>query len=262
MQDFWKYFIGHDLHLIIIYIVISYICYQIISKIITNQTKRIKKKRQQTMQRLLKNILKYVIIILVAVKTLSILGVDVTSIVAGLGVGAIVLSLALKDMMQDILSGISIIFEDQFDVGDLVEINGTVGTVTDMGLKSTKIKTMENIVKIISNRAIVEVSNYSKNNPNLIMEIPISYEIDNELTDKVIENIIKRSMKEVSTLTGDIELLGLDHFNDSNMAYRICIPVKIDEQFKAKRQINRIIKEEFDKEKISIPFNIIEVKHE
>ena len=131
-----------------------------------------------------------------------------------------------------------------------------------MGLKSTKIKTMENIVKIISNRAIVEVSNYSKNNPNLIMEIPISYEIDNELTDKVIENIIKRSMKEVSTLTGDIELLGLDHFNDSNMAYRICIPVKIDEQFKAKRQINRIIKEEFDKEKISIPFNIIEVKHE
>ena len=104
MQDFWKYFIGHDLHLIIIYIVISYICYQIISKIITNQTKRIKKKRQQTMQRLLKNILKYVIIILVAVKTLSILGVDVTSIVAGLGVGAIVLSLALKDMMQDILS--------------------------------------------------------------------------------------------------------------------------------------------------------------
>ena len=96
------------------------------------------------MQKLILNTIKYVIIILVSAATLNILGVNVTSIVAGLGVASVILSLALKDVMQDVLAGFSIIMEDQFDIGDLVEINGFTGTIIDLGLKSTKIKRYEN----------------------------------------------------------------------------------------------------------------------
>lgn len=261
LLEFWKYILENDYHLILVYVAIGYIVYELIKKALNKYTKKLQKKRQKTIQKLIQNVIKYVVILLVSAKVLSILGVNITSIVAGLGVASVVLSLALKDIMQDILSGISIILEDQFDIGDLVEINGFTGTVIDLGLKSTKIKSYENVIKTISNRTIVEVANYSKSAPNLIVDIPISYEIDNKLADKVIDNIIKRATKELETLTGEIELWGLNKFKDSCIEYRIMVPIKIDAQFSGKRKINRIIKEEFDKEKISVPFNIIEVKH-
>lgn len=261
IKDFLKFIIDKDVHLIIMYILLGWIIYQIIKGIIIRNTKRLKKKRQKTMQKLIQNIVKYVVIILVGATILNILGVNVTSIVAGLGVVSVILSLALKDVMQDILAGLSIIFEDQFDIGDLVEINGFTGTVIDLGLKSTKIKSYENTIKIISNRSIIEVINYSKTNPNVIIDIPIPYEIDNKQTDKVIDKIIKRTEKEVETLKGNIENWGLNEFKDSCISYRIFVPVKQDTQFSTKRKINRIIKEEFDKENISVPYNIIEVKN-
>ena len=261
IKDFLKFIIDKDVHLIIIYILLGWIVYQIIKGIIIRNTKRLKKKRQKTMQKLIQNIVKYVVIVLVGATILNILGVNVTSIVAGLGVVSVILSLALKDVMQDILAGLSIIFEDQFDIGDLVEINGFTGTVIDLGLKSTKIKSYENTIKIISNRSIIEVINYSKTNPNVIIDIPIPYEIDNKKTDKVIDKIIKRTEKEVETLKGNRENWGLNEFKDSCISYRIFIPVKQDTQFSTKRKINRIIKEEFDKENISVPYNIIEVKN-
>lgn len=261
IKDFLKFIIDKDVHLIIIYILLGWIVYQIIKGIIIRNTKRLKKKRQKTMQKLIENIVKYVVIVLVGATILNILGVNITSIVAGLGVVSVILSLALKDVMQDILAGLSIIFEDQFDIGDLVEINGFTGTVIDLGLKSTKIKSYENTIKIISNRSIIEVINYSKTNPNVIIDIPIPYEIDNKQTDKVIDKIIKRTEKEVETLKGNIENWGLNEFKDSCISYRIFVPVKQDTQFSTKRKINRIIKEEFDKENISVPYNIIEVKN-
>lgn len=261
LLHFFKYLIDKDIHLIIIYIGIGFIVYEIIKNALNKYTKKLKKKRQVTMQKLIQNIVKYVIVILVSATVLNILGVNITSIVAGLGVASVILSLALKDVMQDILAGISIILEDQFDIGDLVEINGFTGTVIDLGLKSTKIKSYENTIKIISNRTITEVINYSKDNPNITLDIPMPYDVDNKTADKIINKIIKRIEKEVKTVTGPVELWGLNKFKDSNIDYRIIIPVKIDAQFSAKRQANRIIKEEYDKEGISVPFNIIEVKN-
>ena len=245
LLEYLKHLIDKDYHLIVIYIFMGWIIYEIVKKIINKQTVKLKKKRQKTMQKLIQNIVKYIIIIIVSASILSILGV----------------SLALKDIMQDILAGVAIVLEDQFDVGDFVEINGFSGTIIDLSLKSTKIKSYENTVKIISNRLITEVTNYSKENPKFTVDIPIPYDVENKLADKVIDKIIKRIEKEIETLTDKVELWGLNKFESSQINYRILVSVKMDSQFSAKRQINRIIKEEFDKANISVPFNIIEVKN-
>lgn len=260
LLKFWQYFLENDYHLIIIYIVLGYIVYEIIKRCLNKYTKSFRKKRQKTIQKLIQNIIKYIIILLVTARILSIIGINISSIVAGLGVASIILSLSLKDVMQDILSGVSIILEDQFDIGDLVEINGFMGTVIDLGLKSTKIKNYENIIKTISNRTITEVSNYSKSAPNIIMTIPMSYDVDSKLAKKVINNIIKEAQK-LENLTGEIKFLGLNSFKESYIEYTLMVPVKIDEQFALKRMINQIIKEEYDKAGVSVPFNIIEVKN-
>lgn len=260
ISDYLKFIIDKDIHLILIYIALGFIIYNIIKSLMNKQTVRLKHNHQKTIHKLLQNIIKYLIIILVLVSVLNILGVNVTSIVAGVGIASVVVGLALQDIMTDILSGISIILEDQFDVGDYVEINGFEGTVLELGLKSTKIKNYQNTVKIIANRTITSVTNYSKDNPKFIVDIPISYDINNKKADKVLDSILKRIEKEVPNQKDTAELLGLQNFESSSISYRILISVKVNEQFIAKRQVNRIIKEEFDKENISIPFNIVEVR--
>lgn len=246
---------------ILLCIAASYVIYEIIKTLMSKRNTANMHKRKQTIRKLILNMIKYAIIIFTTLAILSILGVNVTSILAGLGIAGVVLGLALQDIMKDIFSGISIILEEQFDIGDYVTINNFEGTVIDLGLKSTKIKNLKGEVKVISNRTITEVINASKSIPNIIMDIPISYEITNELAEKTINNIIKRATKEVDVLKGDIELLGINEFKESYIAYRLKVPVKYDEQWRIKRNLNKIIKEEFDKEKISIPFNIIEVKN-
>lgn len=246
---------------IIICLSVSYIVYETIKTIMNSRTTITMKKRKKTIRKLILNIIKYAIIIFSTLAILSILGVNITSILAGLGIVGIVLGLALQDIMKDIFSGISIILEDQFDIGDYVEINGFKGTIIELSLKSTKIMTYENVIKTISNRTIDEVTNYSKSNINLTINIPFPYEITPKKADNQIEKIIKRINKEVVHLTNDVINWGLNNFEESHIKYTILVPVKQEEQFSCKRQINRIIKEEFDKSKISIPYNIIEVKN-
>lgn len=261
MLEFLNHPIINKSFKIILCIIVSYVIYEIIKTLMNKRNTQNMRKRKKTIRKLILNIIKYLIITFALLAILSILGVNVTSILAGLGIVGVVLGLALQDIMKDIFSGISIILEEQFDIGDYVIINNFEGNVIDLGLKSTKIKNIRGEIKIISNRTITEVTNLSKTTPAVLIDIPIPYEIKNTLADKTINNIIIRASKEIENLQDNIELLGLDEFKDSYISYRLKMLVGIDKQWMAKRQINRIIKEEFDKSKISVPYNIIEVKN-
>ena len=108
--------------------------YIIIKKSLSTNQEKINRK-QQTIKKLIINISKYTIIIFLILKLLTILGINVRGIIAGLGVVSVVIGLALQDIMKDVLSGIFIIIENQYDVGDEVEINKYQGYVTELGLR-------------------------------------------------------------------------------------------------------------------------------
>lgn len=260
MSDILDYILDNNIHEVLIYIVLGVLIYKIFSFFTTRWTKKVNNKRKATIQKLIRNIFKYSIIILVTVQILGTLGINVTSIAAGLGIAGVIIGLALQDVMKDILVGLSIIFEEQFDVGDFIQINGFSGTVVDLGLKSTKIKSVENVIKTISNRNISEVINYSKENIKVKLSIPMPYDVETKKADKVIEGIVKRIEKEIE-LVQKVENWGLNNFNSSDIEYVLLIPVKANDQWNAKRHAKRIVKEEFDKNNISIPYNIIEVKN-
>ena len=258
---FWEYITDKNIHLVVIYIIIGIIVHAIIKLIVNHGHAKIKNKKQKTIHKLITDIFKYFIAIIILLASLSALGVNVNSFLAGLGIASVVIGLALKDIMEDILSGITIVLEDKFSVGDYIEINNFSGTVTNVTLRSTTIKNYENTVKIINNRLINQVTNYSKEGQKITIDVPVPYSVDNKKCDEVLENISKRIEKEIENITDKPEILGLQKFEESSITYRILVPVKVGEQFKIKRQINRIIKEEYDKANISIPFNIIEVKN-
>lgn len=260
LSDFFKYFLKHNYHLIIIYIVVGYIIYQILSNIIKKSTSKIKSKRGATIATIIRHIIKYAIAIIVIIAILNALGINVTSMLAGVGIIGVVIGLSLQDIMKDYLVGFSIVFEEQYDVGDYVEINGHTGTIKKLNLKTTTLETFEKVIITIPNRMITEVVNYSKKDLNIIVSIPIPYDVTTKKADKIVENIIKKLAQEEDVI-GTIDILDFSSFEDSYIKYKIMIPVKNEAQFRMRRKANRTIKEEFDKSEISIPFNIIEVKN-
>ena len=140
-----------------IYLPIIYICIaiilnsvlkRVIDKVIIKKQNTFNKnsynyKKTETFKVLIKNIIKYIIIIFLILSILTVYGVDVTSVLAGLGIVGVVLGLALQDLAKDIIAGFSIILENQYAIGDTISIGDFKGEVIFLGLKTTKIKNNE-----------------------------------------------------------------------------------------------------------------------
>ncbi|MBP3899197.1 mechanosensitive ion channel family protein [Candidatus Saccharibacteria bacterium] len=123
------------------------------------------KQRVKTISKMLSSILRYVFLVIILLVILAVLGVNVTSLLAGLGILTAVVGLAFQDMLKDFIAGIAIIAENQFSVGDTViaQADGFKGTVTDIGLKTTEITNDKGEVKIISNHNVDGLINCSRN---------------------------------------------------------------------------------------------------
>lgn len=250
-------------YLPLIYIVMGVILYFIISGIIkkVSNFKVMKNKgvdkRKVTIVELINSIIKYVIAIIVIMAILSVYGVNTTSIIASLGVAGVVIGLAFQDIVKDFLAGIFIIFDNEYAVGDWVEINGFKGEVISLGLKTTKIKSYTGEVKILSNSSFTEVTNYNLANDVIFLSIPVSYNVDIDKLEEVLTGIIKQ-VKEIKGVK-NMELLGIDSFEDSSIKYAVsveCIPMS---QYGIRRSVLKIIKKEFDKNKIVIPYNQLDI---
>lgn len=259
-MKFTEFLLKNNIHELIIFILIGAAIYITIKKILLASKEKINK-RQQTIKKLIVNIAKYVIIILLILKLLTILGINVTSIIAGLGIVSVIIGLALQDIMKDVLSGMFIIIENQYDIGDEVKINNYQGTIVDLGLRSTVLKTLESQIVTIANRNITEVTNYSKEKPTIVLDLPVPYEISNEKALKLLESIKQKAEETIPDKVKDIKILGIQSFDDSSIKYRISLITKKDQRYTTLRQMNMIIKETYDKAKVSIPYNIVEVRN-
>ena len=249
---------------IIIAIIINGILKELLDKIFIKRQDNLNKnsynyKKTETFKVLIKNIVKYIIIIFLILAILTVYGINVTSILAGLGIVGVVLGLALQDLAKDIIAGFSIILENQYAIGDIISISDFKGEVIFLGLKTTKIKNYEGQVKIIANRNATEVINYSMEDSLAIVDIDVSYEEDNEKVEKVLTELTKELTKTLSKLKGKVELLGIQELTSSSVKYRITAKTMAMEHFSIERQIRKQVKERLDQENIKIPYPQIEV---
>jgi small conductance mechanosensitive channel len=122
------------------------------------------KKRRQTIFKILMSFTRYSIYLIDIAILLGIWGINVTPILAGLGIAGLVVGLGAQRLITDFINGLFIVFEHHFDVGDIIQIGDFKGEVIDIGLKTTKIKNWKNEVRIIANGNINEVTNFSLDN--------------------------------------------------------------------------------------------------
>lgn len=249
----------------IVYIIIGFISYLAIKKILDKSIKIEKitiishKQRAKTLKILILNVIKYIIVILVTLAILSIYGLNVKSLVAGLGITTAIIGLAFQDMAKDIIAGISIITEGQYDVGDIIESDGFLGEVIFLGLKTTKIKDYKGAIKIISNRYMDKVINYSLEDSLAVVDIGVGYEYTPEEVEKVLNKLAQELTGNIKDSTGPVEVLGINNLSDSSVVYRITVKVKPMQHFAVERLLRKEIKMALDKANISIPFPQVEV---
>ena len=257
-----KFVLSKKFYLPISYIVFGIIFYAVICNIVNKtlkvKNKHINMKKQTTIVNLIKSIIKYIILIIVILMILSVYGVDTSSIIASISVVGVVIGLAFQDTLKNLLSGISIIFDNHYMVGDVVEINGFKGEVISLGLQSTKVKSYTGEVFIIGNSLITSIINYSQNDSKLLIDIPVSYNTNINKLEKILDNLRDR-IENISSVRGGYELLGVDSFSSSAVIYKIVVDCICNEQFGVKRKILKLIKEELDKNKIEIPYNKLDV---
>ena len=136
--------------------------------------------RNRTLLSLFTSALKYITAIVIICWGLAILGADVGTVVAGIGVVALIIGFGAESLIADLVTGVFMIFENQYNVGDFIEVNGFRGIVTNIGVRTTCLEDAGGNVKIVNNSSMVNLLNRSDHSSRAISTIGIPYETDLE----------------------------------------------------------------------------------
>lgn len=253
--------IGTGIIKIIIIVAVSNIIIRIgkvtihnIFKIRDRSPLRTSERREETLSKLLDNVLSYVIYFIAFMMILSILGIDVKALLAGAGIVGLAIGFGAQSLVKDILSGFFIIFEDQFSVGDHIRVGQFEGDVEAIGLRTTKIKNWTGELHILPNGTINQVTNFSLNNSVAAIDVAIAYEEDIERAERVIQELLEKLPEQYEDLVKTPDLLGIQNLGPSEIVLRIVAETLPMKHFYIARVIRKEIKLKLDENGIEIPF--------
>lgn len=250
----------------IIYIAMAIVFYVVLSKVIGaffNRNKDRLPARQMrrivTLKAMTMSIIKYIIVFIVIIAIMAEFGIDVSSLLAGLGIAGVILGLALQDIVKDIFAGFAIITENQYEVGDFIEVGDFKGRVTSVGLKTTRIRDYRGRVKIISNRNISEVINWSRHDTVAEVKLEADYNSDPEKVMKVLEDVKKKLDGSMEEMTGEIKIFAVTELGADGIGYTMQCPCKSCEHYAVQRVMRKEINQAFKDNGIEIPYHQLDV---
>lgn len=211
-------------------------------------------KRKKTIAKVSQSIIKYLLWVIAILVILSLWGVNVAPALAGLGIAGIVIGLGAQKFINDLISGFFIVFEHHFDVGDIVEVAGFKGEVTDIGLKTTKIRNWKGEVKILANGEVSNITNFSRNPSTAVIDFGIAYGEDIEKTIKLLQAELPKLEKEVAEIIDAPQVLGVMELSDSSVNMRVIVKTLTEKHYGVERLVRQRIKEILDANGIEIPF--------
>lgn len=242
-----------------IIIIFSLIIYRIITGFLNSKEKKNSKilsdKKNKTFIRMLKSVVGYLLGIVTILMILQIYGVNVNSMLAGVGIASIVVGFALQDAMKDIFRGFDIISDGYYEIGDVIKYGDNVGQVISISLQTTKIQDMNtmNIVSI-ANRNIDQVEKVSG---YVYIPVPMPYDIKLNKAESTMEEIVKKLQKRDNIASAAYQ--GVSDITPSSLNYQLYITCDPINELQARRDALHIIVETLEEKKIEIPHNQLDV---
>lgn len=231
--------------LIIIYIIKKYST-KFANKILTQELKSKQPRKYLTISSILGNALKYILYFIGVVQILNILGVKTQSILATAGIGGMAIGFGAQSVIKDLISGMFIMTENQFEVGDHVIINNIEGKVTEFGMKTTSIRSFDGALNTMNNGSIQLVTNKSRGAQRFLVEIRIAYVNDLDMIKTIVRKVSKEIENESKFIVQAPYLLGITDLNASFMTITIVGRSNPEQFWTVERQIREKILKEFN----------------
>jgi len=218
---------------------------------------RARAQRFDTIARSLSTVAFLAIGVVAIVMVLAVWGVPIGPIVASLSVIGIAIGFGAQSFVKDLIAGIFVLIEDQYAIGDVVEIAGVSGTVEELRLRTTVLRGLDGSVYHVPNGAVRVAKNVTHEYSRLVIDISVAYEesIDRALT-VIADEAESFSADEAWSghLIEETRVLGVDELGESGVSIRVLLTTDPDERWTVKREFLRRIKNRFDAEGIEIPY--------
>lgn len=200
------------------------------------------------------SLMKYAAVIVMLFFILKTCGVDTTALLAGIGILGLVVGLGAQPLIADIIAGLFIVFENVFEVGDIIVYNGFRGTVKEIGIRTTQIIDAGGNIKVVNNSHLQEIVNMTNQLSLAVCDMSIEY---GESLERV-EAILKENLPKIKEAIPDIKdgpfYKGVAELGDSAVVIRFVANCEESSKYQVERDLNRQFKLLFDKHNINIPF--------
>lgn len=242
------------------------LCVWILSRLANRMLQKLLSKKQQTMYpkkymtitKLLGNAIQFIFYFIAAIQILDIFGVNTASLIATAGIGGIAVGFGAQSLVKDIIGGLFLVMEDQFQVGDDVIINAYEGTVEELGLRTTRLRGYNGDLQLIGNGQITSVVNRSRNNQRITITIPVSYAYELSFYEEVCNEIGEAMAKErPEEIYSPPQCIGITEFRACSMVITVWGWSKYGMQYRIEREFRERFIQKMKERKV-----VLGVEHE
>ena len=214
-----------------------------------------KETRARTVCSLTRSILSYAAVLLSVYFGLRALGVDVTASLASVGVVTLIIGFGAQSLIEDVLTGIFLIAEGRYNVGDILVLDDFRGKVVDISVRTTTIEDAGGNHKIINNSEIRNFQNRSQKTSLAVSTVSVGYDADLRAVEAVIADALPAMFEENRAVFLDVpQYIGVEELGESSVVLKFIVSATEENVFAARRALNRSLKLLFDEKGIDIPY--------
>ncbi len=188
---------------------------------------------------------------------LGTVGIDLAPLIAGAGIVGVAVGFGAQNLVRDLLAGVSMLLEDQYGVGDVIDVGEATGVVEAVGLRTTRLRDLSGTVWHVPNGVITRVGNMTQEWSRAVVDVGLPYDVDVDVAEQLVRGILERFAAEDEqreVLLEAPELLGVQDLADSSVNLRILLRTRPGEQWATARRLRRALKRELDAAGIELPF--------
>jgi len=214
------------------------------------------RQRTLTMGSLLRSIVTFVVALITVLTVMQIVHIPLGPLLASAGVGGVALGFGAQSLVKDFLSGIFMIFEDQYGVGDVVDTGEATGTVEEVSLRVTRLRDGTGVVWYIRNGEIVRIGNKSQGWATALVDIPVAYSENLERVLPLIRSVVHgldESPEWQDKLLEEPNVVGVESMTGTSVTIRVVAKTAPQEQYGVSREIRERVKAAFDEQGIKAP---------
>ncbi|NLY46042.1 MAG: mechanosensitive ion channel family protein [Tissierella sp.] len=247
----------------LIIVALIFLCIKIISRLINriidrtlkseSNNPKINNNRTTTIVSTLKKVIKYILMFIGIIMSLELFNINTASILATAGIGGLAIGFGAQSLVKDIITGFFILLEDQYSVGDYVQISEMYGIVEELGLRVTKLRAFSGDLHIIPNGSIDIVTNSSRGEMRALVVVSISNEEDIERSISVLTKALEVFRDNEAIVDGP-KVLGVANIGEYNIDINIWAKTKSMEQWAVEREIRKTAIEALQKANIKRPY--------